>query len=114
METHTTQTDTTDKTIGIVAYLTLIGLVVAFVVNKDKNNSFTDYHIKQSLGLCVLGFGLFIIGLVPILGWILSFMGSLFLLYLWIMGIMNAVNGKTKPVPFFGRKFEEWFKNLNP
>ncbi|PKD20848.1 hypothetical protein APR41_12460 [Salegentibacter salinarum] len=103
---------TEDKSIGIIAYLTLIGLVAAFIMNKDKNNEFATYHIKQSLGLCLVGFAIFIVGLIPILGWIISFLGSLFLLVFWIMGLLNAINGKEKPVPALGNKFESWFKNM--
>ena len=100
------------KTVAIIAYLTIIGLVVAFVLNNEKKDEFAAYHIKQSLGLVVLSLGLFIVGMVPILGWILSFLGSIFLLYLWIIGIMTAINHKTKPVPVLGHQFEKWFANL--
>ena len=100
------------KTIAIIAYLTIIGLVVAFVLNNDKKDEFAAFHIKQSLGLVILSLGLFIIGMIPILGWILSFLGSIFLLYLWIMGLINAINHKTKPVPILGHQFEKWFANM--
>ncbi len=103
---------TSDKTLGIIAYLTVIGLVAAFVMNKDKNDAYAAYHIKQSLGLCLSGFAIFFVGLIPILGWIVSFLGSVFLLVLWIMGLLNAVNGKQKPVPVLGGRFEAWFKNM--
>lgn len=117
METETTNTETThegtsEKTIAVVAYLTIIGLVAAFVMNQNKKDEYAAYHIKQSLGLCVCGVALFMVGLIPILGWLLSFFGSLFLLYLWIMGLVNAINGKEKPVPILGRKFEEWFHSI--
>ncbi|MDT0687713.1 DUF4870 domain-containing protein [Autumnicola psychrophila] len=105
-------TATDDKTMAIVAYLTIIGLIVAFVMNNEKKDPFAAYHIKQSLGLSLCGIALFIVGLVPILGWIASFFGSIFLLYLWIMGLINAINGKTQPVPLLGDKFEEWFRNI--
>ncbi|WP_029035091.1 DUF4870 domain-containing protein [Salinimicrobium terrae] len=104
--------ETDDITIAVVAYLTLIGLVVAFVMNKDKKDPFAAYHIKQSLGLTVCGLALFVVGMIPILGWLVSFFGSLFLLYLWIMGLVNAINGKVKSVPVLGNKFEEWFRNI--
>ncbi|MDR9455914.1 MAG: hypothetical protein RI572_00770 [Salegentibacter sp.] len=100
------------KTIAIIAYLTIIGLVVAFVLNNDKKDKFATFHIKQSLGLVIISLGLFIIGMIPILGWILSFLGSIFLLYLWIMGLINAINNKTKPVPFLGDHFEKWFDTI--
>lgn len=112
--THTeTKNDYTgDATLAIVAYLTIIGLLIAFIMNKDKNDPFAAYHIKQSLGLTLCGIAVFVVGMVPILGWIISFFGSLFLLYLWIMGLVNAINGKIKAVPFLGNKFEDWFQNI--
>ena len=101
-----------EKNIAIISYITLIGLIIAFVMNNDKKAAFPTYHIKQSLGLAVTGLALGIIGMVPILGLIVSFLGSLGLLYLWIMGLLNAINQKEKPVPWLGKKYEEWFKNL--
>ncbi|MEE9363504.1 MAG: hypothetical protein V3U92_12980 [Cellulophaga sp.] len=101
------------KTIAIIAYLTIIGLVIAFVMNKDKKNEFAIYHIQQSIGLAILAIALSIIGIVPILGWLISFLGFFLLLYLWVSGLVNAVNSKEKPLPILGKKFEEWFKNVN-
>lgn len=106
------QTEPQGKTIGMIAYLTLIGLLIAFIMNQEKKAAFGTYHIKQVLGLCLCGLVLFVVGMIPILGWILSILGSLFLIYLWAMGLMNALNNKMKPVPFLGKKFEEWFKNV--
>lgn len=100
------------KTIAIVAYLTLIGLIVAYVLNTDKKDVFASFHIRQSLGLGVIGLGLMVLGMVPILGWLISFFGSLFLLFLWIMGLLNAINAKQQPVPILGKRFMEWFRNL--
>ena len=100
------------KTIAIIAYLTIIGLVIAFVLNNDRKQEFSTYHIKQSLGLVLCSIALFIIGMIPILGWIISFLGSIFLLVLWIMGLLNAINNEAKPVPILGKYFEDWFKNV--
>jgi hypothetical protein len=35
-----------------------------------------------------------------------------FLLFMWIMGLLNAINGRYKALPFLGDKYAEWFKNL--
>lgn len=110
--TKTENNETTDITIAVVAYLTIIGLVVAFVMNNEKKDAFAAFHIRQSMGLTVIGIAIFAVGMIPILGWLISFFGSLFLLYLWIMGLINAINRKSKPVPVLGSKFEEWFKNV--
>lgn len=118
MENNTTSTETTtnseqdNKTIAVIAYLTIIGLIIAFIMNQEKKDDFAAYHIKQVLGICICGLVLFIVGMIPILGWIISILGSLFLIYLWIVGLMNALNNKMKPLPFLGEKFEEWFKNI--
>ncbi len=100
------------KTIALIAYITVIGLIIAFVMNNDKKNAFASYHIKQSLGLALTGFALGVIGMVPILGWIIDLLGIFVLLFMWIMGLINAINGRDKPVPILGSKYSEWFKNL--
>lgn len=100
------------KKIAIITYITIIGLVIAFVMNNEKKFSFASYHIRQSLGLATTSLGLFVIGVIPILGWIINIIGFFVLLYMWIVGLMNALAEKEKPVPFLGKKFEIWFKNV--
>jgi uncharacterized membrane protein len=114
MDTIENKTTTVNegKTIAIIAYITIIGLIIAFVMNNDKKNTFASYHIKQSLGLALTGLALGMIGMVPILGWIINFFGLFVLLYMWIMGLINAINGQEKAVPILGNKYLEWFKNL--
>ncbi len=101
-----------DKTIAIIAYLTVIGLVVAFVLNNEKKDPFANYHIRQSLGLVLTSIALSLINVIPVLGWIVSLIGAFVLLYMWIMGLLNAVNGKEKPVPILGEKYIEWLKSI--
>ena len=100
------------KNIAIIAYITIIGLIIAYVMNNDKKDAFATYHIKQSLGLAATGLALGIVGMIPILGWIINILGIIVLLYMWVMGLMNAINGKESPVPFLGEKYKEWFKNI--
>lgn len=100
------------KNTATIAYITLIGLIIAFVQNNEKKNAFAYLHIRQSVGLCVTGLALGIIGMIPILGWIVYIIGVFVLLYMWIIGLMNAINGKEKVVPFLGDKYEEWFKGI--
>ena len=114
METHEKQLSETNegKNIAIIAYITIIGLIIAFVMNNEKKDSFATYHIKQSLGLALTGLSLGVIGMIPILGWIINIVGIFVLLYMWILGLMNAINGKENSVPFLGEKYKEWFKNI--
>lgn len=100
------------KNIAIIAYITFIGLIVAFVMNNEKKNSFAQYHIRQSLGLAVTGLALGIVGIIPILGWIINILGFFVMIYMWVVGLMNAINEKESPVPLLGKKYEVWFKGL--
>ncbi|HNQ27408.1 MAG TPA: hypothetical protein PKL92_05750 [Aquaticitalea sp.] len=100
------------KTIAIIAYITIIGLIVAFVMNNDKKWPFAKYHIAQSLGLALTGILLGIIGMVPILGWIINIIGFFVLIYMWVMGLINAVNENENPVPILGKHYEKWFANI--
>lgn len=100
------------KKIAIISYITIIGLVVAFVMNNEKKLDFANYHIRQSIGLCLTGLALGIIGIIPILGWIINIFGIFVLLYMWMMALMNAINEKEKPAPILGKYYENWFKGI--
>ncbi|MCX2743225.1 hypothetical protein OO013_05075 [Mangrovivirga sp. M17] len=108
----TEEVDKEGKNIGIISYITLIGLIIAFVMNNDKKSEFASYHIRQSLGLGVTGLALGIIGMIPIIGWIINIIAIFILLYMWVIGILNASKSKMKPVPLLGEKYEEWFKSV--
>ncbi len=100
------------KQIGVIAYLTVIGLIAAFIMNMEKNSPFAKFHIRQMLGLFVTGLALGFVSWIPFIGWFLAIVGFFAAIYMWIMGLMSAVNGEMKPLPFLGDKYEEWFQNL--
>jgi len=111
-QTSVDQNVSNGKTIAIIAYITIIGLIIAFIMNNEKKNTFASYHIKQALGIGLTSISLMVIGIIPIIGWLISFLGFFFIVFLWIMGLLNALNNKTQPVPVLGKKYEDWFKNL--
>ena len=100
------------KKIAIISYITIVGLIIAFVMNNEKKLNFASYHVRQSVGLCITGLALGVIGIIPILGWIINILGIFVLLYMWVMSLLNAVNGKEKPAPLLGKKYETWFKGV--
>ena len=77
------------KNIAIIAYMTFIGLIIAFVMNNDKKNEFAKYHIKQSLGLALTGLALVVIGMIPILGWIINLIGMFVILLLCLLPLVK-------------------------
>ena len=94
------------KTIGIIAHLTLIGWIIALVMNSDdKRTELGSFYIRQTLGLMLLGI---ICGVIPIVGWILA----IGVFVLWIISLLGALKGEQKEVPLVGSLFQEWFKGL--
>jgi len=112
METNTQNNIAEGKNIATIAYITLIGLIVAFVQNGEKKNTFASYHIRQSLGLMCTGLALSFVNIIPILGWIISILGIIGLMVLWVMGLLNAINGKEQPIPILGNLYSKWFANI--
>lgn len=100
------------KVIAIVSYITLIGLIVAFIMNNDKKIPLASFHIRQSLGLLLSALVLSFINIIPILGQIIYLAGGVFLLVLWVMGLIGAINEKQEPVPVLGTRFQEWFSSI--
>lgn len=108
-----------NKAIGIVAYITIIGWIIAFVIHKgnDEKSPMAGYHIEQSFGLILVAIALIIIGniLVAIAG-ILSLLMMLVnigLIVLWVFGLINAINEKREPIPLIGKYFEGKFAFIN-
>lgn len=101
-----------NKTLSIVSYITVIGWLVAYFVGKDKADDLLKYHLKQALGLFIVGF-LFniattiLVSMVPSL-YFLGYVGYLFLI-LAIVGIINASNEAKKPLPVIGNMFVDKF-----
>ncbi len=101
------------KSIAVLAYITFIGLIVAFVQNTEKKNTFAYFHIRQSLGLLCTGMALGMINIVPFIGWLVCMTGICALFVLWVIGLLNAVNGKQTPVPVVGHLYNQWFSGIH-
>ncbi len=94
------------KTKAIVAHITLIGWIVALVLNQnEKKEELASFYIRQSLGLFIL---LVICSIIPILGFLLMIIPFI----LWIISLIGAASGEAKEVPVLGPYFQEWFKAL--
>lgn len=107
-----------DATVGIVAYITLIGFIIAIVLNGSKTGEekkFGAFHLRQALGLIIFSVGLYIVimiltimlmsislGMLAIVSF-LSMILWLGLLTLLVLGIVNAANKTYKEIPVIGK-----------
>lgn len=91
------------KTTAIIAYITVIGLLIAFIMNSSKNNAFAKFHIGQSVRVALLGVANYVLGMfLPSGLWFVSSIISLGILVFWILGLVNAINLKDEPLPIIG------------
>ncbi|OUQ27404.1 hypothetical protein B5E77_07685 [Lachnoclostridium sp. An131] len=79
------------KTTSIVAYITWIGLIIAFCAG-DKEGA--KFHLNQALVIFLFG----LLVWIPCLGQI----WGIFIIVCWIMGLIAAINQEEKPVPLIG------------
>ncbi len=101
------------KTRAIIAHITIIGWIIALVMNNDKKDEFASFYIRQTLGIVAISLGVMIIN--SLLLFYVSFLGVL--LYLGVLAILivsliSAINGEKKELPIVGAYFQQWFKSL--
>ena len=93
------------KNIAIIAHLTIIGWIIALVMNNTTKNEFGSFYIRQMLGLMITGF---IFSFIPLIGWVIG----LVIFVLWIVSLVGALSGEQKLTPGIGPYFQDWFKSL--
>lgn len=100
------------RTTDIVAYLTWIGLIVAFVAGDRQRSKF---HLNQALVLAIVSvawaviyrvayvvLGVATFGLANGLLGALNALVTIVLLVLLVLGLVHAVQGEEKPLPIIG------------
>lgn len=80
---------------GIVAYITWIGWIVAIATTGGRPRSeFVRFHINQALVINLFA----LLTFIPLVGWIWGIIMFVF----WIMGLVSACTGTMKRVPLIG------------
>lgn len=92
------------KTTSWVAYVTFIGWIVAYC-GGDKEGA--KFHLNQALVIwigyaCVAVAGV-ILGFIPFLGWMVTYAAYIFLLVMFILGLISAINQEEKELPLIGQ-----------
>ncbi|MBS0026692.1 DUF4870 domain-containing protein [Chitinophaga sp. 22321] len=99
---------------AMIAYITVIGWIIAYVKSKEERSALVNYHLEQALGLIIasivwsVAIGIVVAVLPASLAGILSVAGLLPLVFM-IFGIINASNNAQQPIPLIGKLFENRF-----
>ncbi|WP_159023459.1 hypothetical protein [Formosa sp. L2A11] len=104
------QTINEGKNLAVISYLTFVGLIIAIIMNLEKRNTFTSFHIRQMLGLVIMVLvsnmiEKYLNSWLGTLCWFASAAG-------WLYAFYHVIIGQQKPIPFIGEYFQEWFRNV--
>ncbi len=103
-----TQKEASGKTTAAIAYITIIGVLIAFSMNQSNKDPFARFHIRQAFGLHIT---------FLLLGFLIGFFNSmmitasfwLFFFILWGYGFLGAMQNRKNLIPIFGKPFQQWF-----
>lgn len=88
------------KLMAILSYVGVLSLVPYLA---EKDNKWVRYHAIQGVNLFIIEVILYIIRVIPILGWIVGWLGSIVTLVISIIGIVNVCNSEAKELPIVGK-----------
>lgn len=100
-----------EKNHSIIAYITFIGMIIAYFMNKEDQSAYVTYHIKMMFGLVILLFvsqvsHAYINIILGDILWLISFV-------LWVLCLVYAIQGKKPIIPYLSEKFQSWFTFLD-
>ncbi len=99
------------KQIAIIAYLTIIGTVIAILMNSDDKKEFASFHIRQALGIFISFFLLgYFVGIFD--NWGVTSGFWVFIFILWLFGFLGALQNEKRIVPLVGEFYQKLFRNL--
>jgi len=88
-----------NKVMAIIAYILFFVPLLA-----AKESPYAQYHARQGFNLFLLALATnVVLGIIPIIGWLLLPFANLGILALVIIGILAAANGQVKPLPLIGK-----------
>ena len=93
---------------GVIAYITIIPAIIFLVMDPYNRSPFIRFHAWQSIFLGIaVAIVHFVLGVIPILGWILMVPVGLAFLILWIFVMIKASKGERYKIPFIGNFAEQ-------
>lgn len=99
------------KTKAIIAYFTIVGLLIALSMDKDKPQAFATWHIKNMFGLMILYLVAFVTSLhdnLLLFSQIIFYISILF----WSISFVGCLMNKKLGIPVLSEKFQTWFQFL--
>ena len=104
------------RTAAFVSYITFIGWLISyFALYPSRRTAYTAFHLRQSLLIHLLAFGLdvlFSFSRVMVIWLLLCGIIGVCLFIIWLIGFWDALNGRQRPVPVIGAPAQRWFARI--
>ena len=93
-----------NKLMAIIGYIIPILFFIPLLSEESKKSPYAKFHANQQLILLIAAIAVNIVGgVIPFIGWFIILpLGSIFLIVVAIMGIINAAKGEMKKLPLIG------------
>ena len=100
------------KSTALVSYIGVIGILIAYLKNKNVKSNFISFHVRQSAGLSSCFFFLgYPVGTFN--SWIATYIFWGIYISINIFAMITVLVGLKKPIPFVGIFFQKTFKNIS-
>ena len=98
------------KAKAILAHITIIGWVIALILNMNNREEFASYYIRQYLGIMIAALLGYLV--LTMISGTLAMVWGVIVLVVWLMSLIGAISGKQNETPVIGHFFQGWFKGL--
>lgn len=88
------------KIMAILSYLGFLSLIPYLA---EKDNKWVRYHAIQGVNLLIIEAILYVVKMIPLLGWVVGWLGGIATFVISIIGIVNVCNGEAKELPIVGK-----------
>ncbi len=100
------------KTTAVVAYITIIGTIIAYFMNLEPKDRLASFHIRQAFGMHIT---------LYLLGALMGLFDQVFIIWpfyivyfvLWGYGLLMAIKGEEQEIPVLGPLFQKWFSTIS-
>ena len=99
------------KNKAIIAYITFVGMLIAYFMNREDKHEFATWHIKNMFGLvliliCAQVSHAYVSNILGDILWLVSFAA-------WIFSMLMAFTNRKTGIPVLSDKFQDWFTFLD-
>jgi uncharacterized membrane protein len=96
------QSGLSENAAGALAYVTIIPAIIFLVAEPYNKNPFIKFHAWQNIFLCICMFAVGIVGIIPILGWLIVLISVPIMLIVWLICLLKALKGEKFKLPIIG------------